>query len=100
MMSLSEAVPAHCPTGYQMIKSAEIRNFRCFDFVKLTDCRTLNVVVGPNASGKTAILESLFLALGVSPEIALRLRTWRGFEGQMGGKPSCSSPARRDIGWA
>lgn len=38
----------------------------------------MNVIVGGNASGKTALLESIFLAGGGSPEIALRLQNFRG----------------------
>ena len=34
--------------------------------------------MGDNGSGKTALLESLFLAGGIGPEIYLRLRAWRG----------------------
>jgi AAA15 family ATPase/GTPase len=36
------------------------------------------VIVGANGSGKTAFLESLFLASGASPELAIRLRNFRG----------------------
>lgn len=63
-----------------MIESAEIENFRCFKSAKLSDCRTVNVVIGKNATGKTALLEALFLALGSSPELVMRFRLWRGAE--------------------
>jgi len=42
----------------------------------------MNVVVGRNASGKTALLEALFFTLG-SPDIAFRLRNWRGLGTQV-----------------
>jgi predicted ATPase len=71
--------------GYRMIESAEIRNFRCFEEAALPDCRRINVVVGKNASGKTALLEALFLAGGPSPEIASRFRTWRGYDAVLQG---------------
>ncbi len=38
------------------------------------------MIVGENGSGKTALLEGIFLAAGPSPEIALRTRSWRGYE--------------------
>jgi hypothetical protein len=38
----------------------------------------MNVVVGDNGSGKTALLEALFLAVGTNPETAVRFRSWRG----------------------
>lgn len=68
-----------------MIKSLQISNFRCFKEVALKDCRTLNVIVGENGSGKTALLESIFLAAGPNPEIVMRLRQWRGIEALIGG---------------
>lgn len=61
-----------------MIRSISIRNFRGFKSVDLDDCRRINILVGENGSGKTAFLEGLFLALGASPELALRTRAWRG----------------------
>lgn len=73
------------PSGYRMIESFEIQNFRCFEQVEVPDCRRVNVVVGKNASGKTALLEAVFLALGSSPEIATRFRGWRGYDPQMSG---------------
>jgi AAA15 family ATPase/GTPase len=77
--------PPFEPNGYQMIENAEIQNFRCFEAAELSDCRRINVIVGRNAVGKTALLEALFLTAAVSPEIAIRLRTWRGYEGSVGG---------------
>jgi len=72
-----------------MPKSVEIRNFRGFHFANLTDCRRINVIVGANGTGKTALLEALFLATGSSAELCLRTRQWRGFESaQASGTPS------------
>jgi hypothetical protein len=74
--------PAILPVGYRMIKSAEFRNFRAFNHARLQECARVNIIVGDNGSGKTALLEGLFLAAGPSPEIALRTRSWRGYEGE------------------
>jgi len=63
--------------GHRMIESLQISNFRCFDNVELDDLKTINLVVGRNASGKTALLEALYFTLG-SPALAFKLRTWRG----------------------
>ncbi len=81
--SLGGAV-ATATTGL-MIESAEIQNFRCFESVRLPKCPRLNLIVGKNASGKTALLEALFLATGPSPELAVRFRVWRGYEPTIGG---------------
>ena len=48
-------------TGYRMIESFEVKNFRCFEHVKLNGLKTINVITGANASGKTALLEALYL---------------------------------------
>ncbi|HLJ44437.1 MAG TPA: AAA family ATPase [Bryobacteraceae bacterium] len=66
-------------TGYLMINSCEISNFRCFKELKLGGLRRFNIIVGESGSGKTALLEALFLVGGGSPEVYLRLRKWRGY---------------------
>jgi predicted ATPase len=58
--------------GYLMAKTIDIKNFRAFSNVTLPDCRRVNIVVGENGSGKTALLEALFLTVGGNPEVALR----------------------------
>jgi ABC-type lipoprotein export system ATPase subunit len=69
----------------QMVDSFTIENFRSFKEVKVERCGLINILVGDNGSGKTALLEALFLAAGVSPELTLRTRSWRGLEGRMSG---------------
>lgn len=70
--------------GYQMIETFEIRNFRCFKSLKMNAMKRFNFIVGESGTGKTALLEALFLAGGGSPEIWFRIRRWRGLgEGVM-----------------
>jgi energy-coupling factor transporter ATP-binding protein EcfA2 len=64
--------------GYLMINRLELRNFRCFKQLDVS-LKRFNIVVGESASGKTALMEALFLLGGGSPEIYFRLRNWRGF---------------------
>lgn len=61
-----------------MIESISIQNFRCFKQAEIHGLKRLNVIVGKNGSGKTALLESIFLACGSNAEIALRMRALRG----------------------
>lgn len=68
--------------GYQMIRSIDLRNFRCYRQLEVNNLARLNVIVGDNGVGKTTLLESIFLPLATSPEIALRLRQQRGLEGR------------------
>jgi AAA15 family ATPase/GTPase len=61
-----------------MIHELRIKNFRCFDAQTLTGLKRINAIVGPNGAGKTALLEAIFLASGASPELALRVKIFRG----------------------
>lgn len=63
-----------------MVQSVEIKNFRGFEYFRVDDLARINIVVGDNAVGKTALLESIFLALSGSAEKALSLKQWRGFD--------------------
>jgi len=50
-----------------MLKEIEIQNFRCFKNVKVSGFERVNLIGGKNNSGKTALLEALFL--NVTPNI-------------------------------
>jgi len=63
--------------GYRMITDFTIENFRCFKQASLEDLRTINIVVGNNASGKTALLEGMFLATSSHPSAAGQTRIAR-----------------------
>jgi len=63
-----------------LIRSLEIDNFRCFKSLRLTDVRQFNIITGASGSGKTALLEAIFVAGGNSAEIFLRADAWRGRE--------------------
>lgn len=52
-----------------MITSMHIQNFKCFkDFT--IDLGPFNVLIGPNDSGKTSLLESILIASAVGPGVA------------------------------
>jgi len=61
-----------------MINQIEIRNFRCFKHLKLQSLKRFNFIVGESGTGKTALLEAMFLAGAGNPEVWFRLRRWRG----------------------
>lgn len=61
-----------------MIDSVEISNFRGFKSLRLRELKRFNILVGPNGTGKTALLEGVFVASANSAEVSLRLRAWRG----------------------
>ena len=60
-----------------MIKSLEIKGFRCYKSLYLRELKQFNIVVGEGGSGKTSLLEAIFLVAGASPEVWMRLRQWR-----------------------
>ena len=75
--------------GTYMINSVDIKRFRGFNVARLSECKLINIVVGENGAGKTSLLEAIFLAAAQSPEVAIRLRGFRGLaEGQIQGSPA------------
>jgi predicted ATPase len=60
-----------------MISDFAIKNFRCFKELRLTDLRTINVLVGDNGSGKTALLEALLLTAYADAHVAPLIRITR-----------------------
>jgi len=65
-----------------MYKSFSIKNFRGFKTLSLKDCKLVNLITGKNNTGKTALLEALFLHIGsMNPQLALSIASFRGFPG-------------------
>lgn len=48
-----------------MIKEIYLKNFKCFDEVKIERLKTFNVIAGKNNYGKTSILDAIFSFYGV-----------------------------------
>ncbi|ASC71694.1 ATP/GTP phosphatase [Halomicronema hongdechloris C2206] len=64
-----------------MLSSFQIRNFRCFQELKFDSLSRINLIGGKNNTGKTTLLESLFLSLGPNnPELLIRLNAFRGIQ--------------------
>jgi hypothetical protein len=61
-----------------MISSFEAKNFRAFREASLTGLKTINILVGRSASGKTALLEGMRLALAGTPQVAWQMNAMRG----------------------
>ena len=55
-----------------MLKSVQIRNFRVFEDLSIESLSRVNLITGRNNSGKTSLLEALFLLSGAgNPQLAL-----------------------------
>ena len=64
--------------GYRMINSFEIERYRCFSRVSAGNLSRVNIIVGQSGTGKTALLEALFLGAGGSPSHYFTILGWRG----------------------
>jgi hypothetical protein len=66
------------PGAYLMFESIELTNFRGFESLKLTNLARFNIITGANASGKSALLESLVCGARANAETFLNLSQLRG----------------------
>ena len=70
-----------------MIRQILINNFRCYRKLDVFDCEKINLIVGENGSGKTALLEAIFFVLATTSEMAVRFRQMRGMDNTFQGSP-------------
>ena len=65
-----------------MLKSIKIKNMRLFESLEIDEFRKFNLVVGGANSGKTSLLESIFLLLGsTNPLLAVKVNSFRDLHG-------------------
>ena len=83
-MNIAVARP-RASAGDLMINEIDIRNYKCFEHLHISNCRRVNVIVGDNGTGKTALLEAIFLALGATSDLVIRFRQSRGLDASFRG---------------
>ncbi len=65
-----------------MYTSFSIENFRCFENMTIEPLARVNLICGENNTGKTALLEALWLHSGPNlPDLGLRLYGFRNIAG-------------------
>src|SRR5579872_3575838 len=65
---------------FLMMKSFQVKNFRGFSQLKLDSMEWINLVIGKNNVGKTALLEAMLLILGpANPAISIFFNQAREF---------------------
>jgi len=63
-----------------MVSRVKIKNFRGFERFEAKGFTLINVIVGDNGVGKTALLESIWITLAANAQKGLLLRQWRGHD--------------------
>ena len=71
-----------------MISSLHVENFRCFNSLELSGLRRVNILVGRNASGKTALLEAIKMGLDGQPNVVPFVNQLRNIPFIMAGNPT------------
>ena len=61
-----------------MFTDLRIKNFRLFDDLKIDELRRINLLVGKNNSGKTAVLEAVAMAAAGDQLDIVRMNSYRG----------------------
>lgn len=68
-----------------MLERLHIRNYRVFNDLKIDQLSRLNLIAGKNNSGKTSLLEAIFLLSGGgNAELALKIMAFRGIDSAAG----------------
>jgi len=61
-----------------MYKKVKIKNFRGLSSMEIEDLKQYNLIIGKNNSGKTTILESIFLLTGIAnPNLLININSFR-----------------------
>lgn len=64
-----------------MYKTFHVKNFRCFKDLQINDLGRVNLIAGKNNSGKTALMEAMYLhTRPLSPWVLFGLQQTRGLE--------------------
>ena len=65
-------------SDFEMYKDFRIKNIKGFEDLHLKDTKRINLIAGKNNTGKTALLEALFIHSGYNPSLTARIDAFRG----------------------
>lgn len=75
-----------------MLKSIEMKGYRCFEQYKLGGLSRVNLLVGKNNCGKTALLEAIWLAVSEGePSVLFQIAERRGEVESLGNGPNAAA---------
>ncbi len=78
-----------------MLKNIKLSNYRNFSSLTIGEMKRVNLITGKNNSGKTSILEALFLlSSGGNPQLSMSINSFRGITSATGPADSF-----RDVYW-
>ncbi len=81
-----------------MFTRIKIQNFRTFNELEISDLGRINLFTGANNSGKTSLLEALFLLSGAgNPHLVLNSNVLRGFDQNATLVKTMSTDLQRDL---
>jgi hypothetical protein len=99
-MALLEAeieIEAKEPGLKKMISSIQIRGYRGFADFEMTCLERVNLLVGTNNSGKTSVLEAIYLLASRGDPVALWQVLWRRGERVSGGVDRGDRPVELEV---
>ena len=83
-----------------MFKSIRVRNFRALKDLEVGPLRRINLIAGKNNSGKSSLLEAIFLLAGAgNPQMAVNTNVIRGLEPSVGAQIVGGLPIGDRVPW-
>ena len=83
-----------------MFSSIKVRNYRGLRDLEVSPLRRINLIAGENNTGKTSLLEAIFLLAGAgNPQMAVNTNVIRGLDSGVGVQLAGILPAGERVPW-
>ena len=98
--SIPQNMQEEDPAEYGLLQAVRMRKFRGFNDLKIENMARINLVTGRNNSGKTSLLEALFLLAGAgNPHLTLNVNVARGMNLAQGNPESINPESIHETFW-